>query len=136
LTRSFWVNILARAFRRPSSWPLVSRVRDIHRLDPDSEAKLAWVSAQPPLKSSSGADILEINVWTEGEAKCAEHCWHPLETKPSHRAALVSGAEHSDYCCCRCTHGLCHTGTRAAWLDQHPLAHNHRREPSAFRRAR
>ncbi len=135
ITKAFWSNLFRRSLRGlrrgQAPVPMLARVRDAHKLDPESERQLAWVSTLPPLKKSDGSEILELSVWTEGSKKCAEHCWHPLHTKPSHREALKlkPGAEHGDYACCLCTHGLCHVGTRAAWLAEHPLTKNHRRVP-------
>lgn len=135
LTGKFWSNLASRAWnglhRGLPPAPMLARVRDAHKLDPESEEKLAWLSTQAPLKTADGSELLELSIWTEGARKCAEHCWHPLHTKPSHREALKlkPGSEHGDYACCLCTHGLCHIGTRAAWLDQHPLTRNHKRVP-------
>jgi len=100
-----------------------------HEMDPDVEGSLTWVAASVPVKPSDGVDLIELNVWTEGARKCAEHCWHGIVLKQSHRAALAlsHGVEHSDYRCCRCAHGLCHTGTRSSWLDKHPLTRYHKR---------
>jgi hypothetical protein len=135
LTRQFWSFLFRRVRRAFSSGdsqpaPMVSAL-DAHKMDPDAEEQLSWVSASVPIKPADGVQIIEINVWTEGVRKCAEHCWHRVATKQSHQAALKlsHGSEHSDYACCRCTNGLCHTGTRSAWLDNHPLTRYHKREP-------
>lgn len=99
------------------------------KLDPASAAQLEWISTSPIVRPSDRVSVLELNIWTEGDRKCAEHCWHRLPNNGVHARSvkIPPAGEHGDYSCCRCTHGLCHVGTRGDWLSTHPLTKNHRR---------
>src|SRR5258708_3163382 len=50
-----------------------------HKPDPQTIGELSLF--RKISTSVAGAEVLEVNVWTEGEDKCGEHCWHRLETK-------------------------------------------------------
>jgi hypothetical protein len=107
---------LVRGLMRPRANPM--SIRSIERSAPADQ-----------IRTAVGTEVLAIQVWSESNVPCEEHCWHEIETKRRHRENLGLSAsdQHYDFVCCHCTHALCHSGKKHGDLEKHPLKKFHRR---------
>lgn len=106
MLRFFRKELEAEYKRRHDEWELVGRV-------------------EFPLDPVPGIEILSLSIWSEGQVRCREHCWHPVEKSPRHHDPENVAGKHHDYVCCRCTNTLCMTCSDIAAVVRPPTPRPH-----------
>ena len=102
---------------------LASRLVEAESSNRNLQAKLSEAGASavhaahehvdiPAIKMVDGVELVSLEVWTDGKKPCDEHKYHKVRAMNSHKGAIARSlgkAEHLDYTCSKCTHGLCVT---------------------------